>query len=196
MTKKDLTTLETIIKDYLQYKPSMIITIEGPSGSGKTTLAKELSLIATSSVFSLDDFFLPPNKKTPERLMLPGGIVDYERFKEEVIDNLNNKKISYHRYDCHHEMYEKIETVINPLVIIEGVYSAHPYFGQYYDYLIYLDINLENQLERIKIRSGIQMLNRFINEWIPLENKYFSYYQIKEKASKIILNDNYDFSCQ
>lgn len=190
MTDNMMLTLEKLITEHLQNNSMMIIAIDGPSGSGKTTLAHNLALLRPSTIISLDDFFLPPTKKTTQRLLTPGGNVDYERFKKEVVNHLNNKKIiKYHRYYCNHDVYEKIKVKVNPLVIVEGVYSAHPYFGDYFDFLIYLDINFENQLERIRIRSGSDLLNRFIKEWIPQENKYFAHYNIKEKANLIIKND-------
>lgn len=183
----NISDIETIIKDVYKNKEITIIVIDGPSGSGKTTLAKKLSENTDTTVFSIDDYFLPKDKKTPERLSIPGGNVDYERFKSEIIDNLVvGKTITYQRYDCHREIYHTIETTIKPLVIIEGVYSAHPYFNKYYDLLIYLDINFEKQQERIKKRNGTKGLKRFIHEWIPLENQYFNYYQIKEKANLVI----------
>lgn len=36
-----------------------------------------------------DDFFLRPEQRTPERLAEPGGNLDRERMKSEVIDRLS-----------------------------------------------------------------------------------------------------------
>ena len=42
------------------------------------------------------------------------------------------------------------------------------------------------QSERILKRNGENMLKRFTEEWIPLENKYFKEFKIEEKADLVI----------
>jgi hypothetical protein len=49
----------------------------------------------------MDDFFLPFEQKTPERLAQPGGNADHERFAREVLGHLNRgEAFAYRRYDC------------------------------------------------------------------------------------------------
>ena len=43
-------------------------------------------------------------------------------------------------------------------------------------------ITPSEQIERIRVRNGEYMLGRFINEWIPMENRYFDYFGIKNKC--------------
>ena len=62
------------------------IAVDGMSGSGKSTLAKLLTGLYGCNVFHMDDFFLQPFQRVPERFHEPGGNVDYERFKTQVID--------------------------------------------------------------------------------------------------------------
>ena len=72
------------------------------------------------------------------------------------------------------------------VIIVEGAYSSHPYFENYADFKIFLKVDEEMQKKRILKRNGEEMLKRFINEWIPKENKYFNEFKIKEKADIII----------
>ena len=58
----------------------VLLAIEGGSASGKTTLSQLLSRIYGCTVFHMDEFFLRPEQRTPERLAEPGGNVDRERF--------------------------------------------------------------------------------------------------------------------
>ena len=59
-----------------------------------------------------------------------------------------------------------------PVQLIEGVYSLHPSLRGGYDLCVMLDINSALQRQRIQARNP-DKLERFLNEWIPLENNYF-----------------------
>ena len=168
-----------------------LIAIDGKSGSGKTSLAKGLAKIIDCNVFHMDDFFLTPNLRTPERLLEIGGNVDYERFEIEILKNiLLEKPFKYKKYNCFNSsMINSEEIVPKKYNIIEGCYSMHPKLIDYYNYKIFLYIDKEVQKERILLREGEEKLNLFLNEWIPKENKYFDTYKIKEKCDLIINNN-------
>lgn len=157
------------------------VAIDGCSGSGKSTLAALLSDIYDCNVFHMDDYFLPPQRKTPERLSQPGGNVDYERFANEVVTGLNSGgAFTYRPYDCKTGLLKDAVTVLpKALTIVEGVYSLHPSFADMYDCKLFLKTDAMTQAARIRQRSGEAMLTRFLDEWIPLENAYF-----KELAAK------------
>ncbi len=167
-----------------------IIAIDGKCGSGKSYLARLISGVYPCSVIHMDDFFLRPSQKTEERLLEIGGNVDYERFKEEVIDPLSKdaQVFEYQRYDC---MQQRLGSSVRcwrkKLTVIEGSYSCHPYFGDNYDLKIFLDLDAKTQEHRILERNGAYMLTRFINEWIPKENQYFDHFGIKEKADMVFM---------
>ena len=160
-----------------------VIAIDGMSGSGKTTLAKLLQAhFPASNVFHMDDYFLQPHQRTQTRLCEAGGNVDYERFQDEILSHINDKcGLAYHKYNCHTQKLSlEILATWKPLVIIEGAYSQHPYFGPYYNLGIFCEMSDEEQKQRILKRNGPDMLNRFLKEWIPKENLYFQTYCIKE----------------
>ena len=71
--------------DKLLKKGSVKIAIEGGSASGKSTLAQYMEDIYTCTVMHMDDFFLQPHQRTPERFAEIGGNVDRERFLNEVL---------------------------------------------------------------------------------------------------------------
>ena len=163
-----------------------MIAIDGMSGSGKTTLGELLHQeFSNSNLFHMDDYFLQLHQRTEKRSSETGGNVDYERFKDEIILHLEDSDgLSYHTYDCHTQtLSSKIHVTKKPLVIIEGAYSHHPYFGDVYDLRIFCEISEEEQRKRIAKRNGLQMLEQFVNEWIPKENLYFKTFCIKEKSS-------------
>ena len=69
-----------------------VIAIEGGSASGKTTLGALLETLYDCTVFHMDDFFLRPEQRTPERYAEVGGNIDRERFLEEVLIPLRQKE--------------------------------------------------------------------------------------------------------
>ena len=63
-----LLPLLSAIEDRIaQGKPALAV-LDGPCGSGKTTLAEKLSRLYGAPTVHMDDFFLPPELRTPERL--------------------------------------------------------------------------------------------------------------------------------
>lgn len=170
------------IEELLKNKEFVVVAIEGCAAAGKSTLAENLKQYFDCEVVKMDHFFLPLQKRTNERLNTPGGNIDYERFKEEVINNLGNS-FFYRIFNCSKMQLDgDVYIKKNKLLIIEGSYSLHPFFGKYYDLSIFVDIDYEKQLERILIRDGEVLLQNFIDKWIKYEEKYFSFYNIKQIA--------------
>ncbi len=167
-------------------KGRVILAIEGKSASGKTTLAQTLKEIYGCTVFHTDDFFLQPHQRTPERYKETGGNLDRERFYDEVIVPLSeNKTVNYRKFDCStFTLLLAVEILPQKLTVIEGAYSLHPYFGDYCDLSIFLDITPDLQRERI-LKRNPEMADRFLGEWIPLEEKYFDEMKIKQRCTFI-----------
>ena len=157
----------------LDQKGGVRVAIDGNSGAGKSTLGALLAAVYGGNLFHMDDFFLPPERKTPTRLAEPGGNVDRERFEREVLSHLGTP-FSYRPWRCHPGAFAAPVSVEPRAVeIIEGVYSLHPQLRSAYDLRVFFSIAPEAQQARIRARSGEAMLSRFLTEWIPLENTYF-----------------------
>ena len=165
-----------------------IIAIDGRCAAGKTTLAAELAEQLGGDVIHMDDFFLPPKLRTPERRSEPGGNVHYERFLTEVIPKLaSGEAFSNQRFDCSRMAPgDRIPVQNNGFVFVEGAYSCHPVLGNYMDRKVFLDIDRVNQTERIRGRNGEDRLQDFLQLWIPLEEAYFLAFSVEENADYII----------
>lgn len=165
------------------------IAIDGVCGGGKSTLGQALAGKYNCNLFHMDDFFLRPGQRTPERYAQPGGNVDYERFREEVLEHLADPDgLTYRPFDCRCMELGAPRTVpYSRLNIVEGAYSCHPYFGDIYQLRFFVELPAEEQLARILARNGEEKYKRFVNEWIPMENLYFKTYGIREKCIRITM---------
>lgn len=171
----------------LREKGTLVVTVDGFCASGKTTVSGLISEMFESRIIHMDDFFLPKEKRTPERYGEAGGNVDYERFFDEVILHLKDASLTYGIFDCS-SMTVNSNAVLprRPLTIIEGAYSNHPYFGAYPDIRIFMETDDITQRERIIKRNGAAAYARFAEKWIPFEKKYVSEYGIRDIADYII----------
>ncbi len=178
--------------DKLIAQGNAIVTLEGGSASGKSTLAEILREVYDCNVFHADDFFLRPEQRTPERFSEIGGNLDRKRFYDEIVVPLTkNETVVYRPFNCGTQKLEPPVTVPPKcLTVVEGAYSMHHAFGRYSDLSVFLDIDPEYQKKRILLRNSPQFAERFFNEWIPLEKRYFEGTEIKKRSDLIIpIND-------
>ena len=165
-----------------------VIAIDGRAASGKSTLAGQLTRVMQAGLVHMDDFFLPPTLRSAERLAEAGGNVHYERFADDVLPQLRNPgPFSYKCFDCSQmTMGEFRPVAASAYRIVEGSYSCHPALGEYMDLQIFCDVAPELQMQRIIERNGSEMAQVFESRWIPMEEKYFDTFQIREKADLVI----------
>jgi len=185
--KNTVELLKSRIDPLLSQNETVLVAIDGSCTSGKTTVAGLLAEEYDCNVFHMDDFFLRPEQRTPERFAETGGNVDYERFREEVLLPLvSGNPFSYRPFDCStFTLAAPIAVMPKKLNIIEGTYSQHPYFGQPYDLKVFLTVTPEVRRARILQRPAF-LHDRFFKQWIPMEQQYFEGFRIGETADLII----------
>lgn len=168
-------------------KERVLVAIDGMCASGKTTLSQLLEAVYGTRALHMDDFFLQPHQRTPERFAQPGGNVDYERFSQEVLTPLRaGEAFDYRVYDCATQTILPGERrTCGGIAIVEGAYSLHPALAEAYDLRVMLKIDAQAQRERIRSRNGEEMLARFVSEWIPLENRYFDATRLEARCDMI-----------
>lgn len=164
------------LQNYLDSLPKdklTIIALEGRCASGKTTIT---NLLKNVTIIHADDFF----SKT--------DVLDFKSL-ESLLSKLElNKQIEYTTYNCMNDTYTK-KTILKTsnVVIVEGVYSYHQKIRKHFDKLIYIEADKTKQLERLKIRStNTQLLDKFINIWIPREEEYYLKNELIIKSDLII----------
>ncbi len=180
--------LLAIQRQLLRQPGRVIVAIDGRCGSGKTTLAARLQKHFRCSVFHMDDFFLRPEQRTPERFAAPGENVDHERFLEEVLLPLHGTQaITYQPLLCPQQQLGT-PVMIEPkrLVIIEGAYACHPELWAHYDLRLFLTIDPAEQMRRIEKRNGPEKAEQFRIRWIPFEEMYFKAYDVQARCDLCI----------
>lgn len=170
----------------------VVLAVDGNCCAGKSSLAAMLQSVYSCNVIHMDDFFLRPSQRTPERFQTPGANVDHERFLSEVGARLRTgAPFAYRRYDCGAQrLSPPVRVVPSRLTVVEGSYSMHPSLQSLYDAAVFLAVSPQAQLDRLRARESAGMLDRFIHEWIPLEQAYFDAYRIRETCALAI-----DTSC-
>lgn len=169
----------------------VVLAIDGRCGSGKTTLAALLSTLYCCAAVHMDDFFLPPALRTPERLAAPGGNVHYERFLEEVAPRLRaGRAFTYRRFDCGRmALAGEVAVADAPLLLVEGSYALRPELRPCYDLSVFLTVSPEEQRRRILARDGAEQLERFCTRWIPMEERYFAACTVQADSDLVFRTD-------
>ncbi len=165
------------------------LAVEGGSASGKSTLGELLEKVYDCTLFRMDDFFLRPEQRTPERFAEPGGNVDRERFLAEVLLPLEKSEtVAYRRFDCGTFTLDRPEEKKpSRLNVTEGVYSMHPELAGFYNLSVFLDVTPKLQKQRIEKRNSTETAERFFTEWIPMEHRYFKEFDVKERCDLTIV---------
>lgn len=153
-----------------------ILVLDGPAASGKSVLAQRLALSLEAPLVAMDDFFLPFDLRTEERFSEVGGNIHYERFLEEIIKpaTTSQEGFTYRPFDCQTGQYAApIEVPDSPYLVIEGVYSLHKRFADYWTTALMLGIDPGLQRERIIRRETEEGAQNYFDRWLPLEKPYF-----------------------
>ncbi len=169
------------LQNYIDsFKDFTILALEGKCASGKTTISSKLKNV---TIIDVDEFFLKKELKTKERLNEIGGNIDYDLYEQCLKQIKPNTTITYTIFDCQSQSYKNKTISISNKVLLVGVYSYHAKVRKYIDHLCFLLINEDEQLNRLKERI---LFDKFINEWVPLENKYFDSYDFIGKCDILI----------
>ena len=181
--QKELALIQNKVAALLNQKERIIIAIDGRCASGKTTLAKLLSNELSAPFVSCDDFFLPPEKRTDERLAEIGGNMERERLYAEVLAPFTSgAPITFRPFLCHNASYgQEISLSNNRILIVEGAYSCHPDLWDCYDLHIFMTLSQEEQKRRILARNP-ENAEDFFTKWIPMEERYLENSRLLREA--------------
>ena len=177
-----------LIEARLEKQEQVIVALDGMSCSGKTTFARELAERFSGSVVHMDDFFLPRDRFTEEMQALPGGNMDRDRFRAEVLLPLAaGKDFAYSPFSCQEQalLPDKVP-VTGRLIVVEGAYALLPAWGQYWDLAPFLQGSVEEQQGRLLLRNGARGMVPFLTRWIPREESYFAACDVRARCDAIV----------
>ncbi len=177
---------------HLQGAPApLLIALDGRCAAGKTTLANRLAEQYGWGVIHLDDFFLQPAQRTPQRLAEPGGNLDRERLISEVLLPLTRHRPGVYRvFDCRTMGFAAVPRPLPaaPVVLLEGSYACHPDLRPLCGLHVFLTVDPGEQLRRLTARNPAR-LQDFRTRWIPMEEQYFRYFHIPETCDLTLVSD-------
>ena len=181
---------EAYVTAQKQGKKRLLVAIDGRCAAGKTTLCAALEENLSDvgvTVLHMDDFFLQPDRRTPERLATPGGNVDHERFLADVLLPLSRgEDFTYQPFSCKTQsLCEAVRIHPASIVLIEGAYASHPDLRRLYDLRFFLTVDPALQMSRIMARNGEDAAETFRTRWIPLEEAYISAFHPEEDSMRL-----------
>ena len=161
-----------------------LLAIDGRCGSGKSTLAAHMAQVFGCPVFHMDDFFLPPELRTPERLAQPGENVHHERFLREALEPFAaGQPVRFCPFDCSAGVPgSAVEIPAASFAVVEGSYSLHPSLRGHYTASVFVTCAQAVQRARLTARGGADSWAVFEARWIPLEETYFKAHAVQALA--------------
>lgn len=162
----------------------VMAAIDGRCGSGKTRLAGLIERLFCCNVLHMDDFYLPPDLRPRNWQEIPGGNMDFERLKRELLVPLRaGREALYRPYNCGTgEMGEETWLAPRCLTVVEGSYSLHPSLEAGYELTVFLTCPQDEQKKRLQIREG-DGFGAFEKRWIPMEENYIKAFSIESASS-------------
>lgn len=170
------------------------VAVDGRSAAGKTTFADELADAVRAQGrevlrASIDYFHRPGHKHRSQR----GGWTplsyfdegyDYDAFRNLLLQPLGpsgSRRCRTALFDSLHDVVlpEEWHTVSDRTVaIIDGVFLLRPELAGHWDYIVWLDIDMETMVERARCRdvawvgSEAVVEERYRRHWIPTHELY------------------------
>ncbi len=164
------------------------IGIDGYGASGKTTLAANVQeKIPDIHVVHMDDFDLVTNGKLlGDPLTKPiGADTDWRRVEQEVLLPLSkDQPTRYSRREWGSGKHIEWQSITpGGIVLVEGVFAIRNELFSYYDLTIWLDCSVEKRLFRGLQRDGQAARDKWLKDWMPMEDRYVSAHFPHTKAA-------------
>ncbi|CAN5549140.1 uridine kinase [soil metagenome] len=185
------------------------VAVDGRSAAGKTTLADKLAKAVHSYGrevvrASIDDFHRTDHRErrrvgwTPQSYYDQG--YDYQTFTEFMLDPLGpggNRSCRTKFYDSLNDR-QFPETWISirdqAVAIVDGIFLLRPGLADRWDFIIWLDIDMETMVQRARDRdvewvgSVTEVEDRYRRHWIPTHELYERLDSPVDRAHAVIDN--------
>ncbi|GAA3849086.1 AAA family ATPase [Saccharothrix violaceirubra] len=166
----------------------VVVGIDGPGAAGKSTLAAALAAELGAVVVHTDDFHLP----SAERV---GNGYDLARLRVEVFEPAAvGKTTRYRRYDWPDDrLADWVQLPGDVPLVVEGVYSTSSAVRGFCTTTVFCRASPEVRLSRGLARDGEAARSRWVDEWMPAEDRYFAAERVEEAADVVVLGEHGEF---
>lgn len=150
------------------------VGVDGFGAAGKTTLAAAVARALPSAVVvHVDDFARPS---------VPGW--ERDRFVAQVLAPLAaGDAARYQRWDWEADTGAEWHDVPPGVpVVVEGVSSTDERLGVPWDVRVWVEADRETRLARALERDGEAMMERWLTDWMPSEERYAAAQRPRERS--------------
>ncbi|MEI7497856.1 MAG: hypothetical protein WCK11_01060 [Candidatus Falkowbacteria bacterium] len=191
---------------------AVLVGIDGASTAGKTTMAAELESKLKESgrnviKVTIDGFNNPRSTRYAKGANSPEGFYK-DSYNNEIIINellkpLSEGKLEYKpaHFSVDNDTELNLPTEIatkDSIILIEGIFLFRPELVKYFDYKIFIEIDLEESKKRAinrpvgkhRIGSEEEITKRYDNRYIPGQIMYYEEAKPHDVADVIIDNNN------
>ena len=172
-----------------QEKDLVLVGIDGRGGAGKSTLARQLAgQLGDAVVIEFDDFYRPSATRLPPGDTDIGGNFEWRRLRDQVLLPLSRaEEARYQRYDWVTDSMAEWHTVpACGVVLIDGNYSTREELRDLYDFRIWVDAPHDVRLARGLARDGESARARWLDEWMPEEERYLAAQEPRRFADLVV----------
>jgi uridine kinase len=161
----------------------LLVAIDGLGGAGKSTFADDLARCLQArkisvQVVHMDDFYLPSAQRPDHSVQTGqvGGDFDWQRLRDQVLIPLTHgQRAAYQRYDWGTDaLGEWIALAGHQVVIVEGVTALRHELRDHYHLTVWIDCPRPTRLARGIARDGEDARQRWEEEWMPEEDRYYA----------------------
>jgi uridine kinase len=172
--------------------PVALVGIDGPGGAGKSSLCAALAALDSRiTIVHMDDFFVPPDQRTPP-VDEVGRQIDWRRVIEQVVAPLaNGKRGRYQRFDWDSQALEEWHDVpATGIVLLDGVYSTREEIAPFLDQRTWVSVARDLGIERGIDRDGEESRDWWYTDWLEDEDRYILTERPEDLADVVIDGTN------
>lgn len=169
-----------------------LVGIDGCGGAGKSALARLLAgAMPGSCIVEMDDFYRP-RRDRPNWSHEIGGHFDWQRLEHQVLAPLSmGRDARFQRYEWDRDKLTGWREIPSRgVVLVDGVGCTRRELHAYYEFTIWIEASRDIRLARGLARDGEGARERWVNDWMPAEERYVAGHAPAGAADLIVIGDD------